>query len=229
MLGWRTTVKMSGSIRNLGAIIDEHCHMEQHATKVCTAANYHLHCIRKIRKCINRDNCRILVHSQVTSRLDYGNPLLYNAPKKLIARLERVQRSAARVICCIDKRSHISMTEVLHDLHWLPVSLRIRYKILVIAFKAFHTGTPQYLADLLIRHTPARSLRSQSKSNIMVQPKYKLVRSGATSFSIGAPHLWNALPETLRNITCLDIFKKQLKTHLFRTNYYEPLQHPKHV
>ena len=34
------------------------------------------------------------------------------------------------------------MTEVLHDLHWLPVASRIKYKLLIVTFKALRTGTP---------------------------------------------------------------------------------------
>ena len=33
------------------------------------------------------------------------------------------------------------MTEVLHDLHWLPVASRIKYKLLIVTFKALRTGT----------------------------------------------------------------------------------------
>ena len=40
------------------------------------------------------ESCKILVHSLVTSRLDYANILLCNAPDRVTARLERVQRSA---------------------------------------------------------------------------------------------------------------------------------------
>ena len=57
---------------------------QQHSAKVCSNANYYLQCIRKIRDCVDNDTCKILVHSLVTSRLDYGNPLIHNAPQKVI-------------------------------------------------------------------------------------------------------------------------------------------------
>ena len=45
---------------------------------------------------------------------------------------------------------------------WLPVAYRIRFKVLLLAYKALHNYTPTYLTDLLEVYTPARSLRSSS-------------------------------------------------------------------
>ncbi|KAK2152817.1 hypothetical protein NP493_2405g00005, partial [Ridgeia piscesae] len=42
--------------------------------------------------------CKTLGHSLVTSRLDYGNAVLYGISDRLLHRLEMVQRSAARVV-----------------------------------------------------------------------------------------------------------------------------------
>ena len=62
--------------------------MEKHALKMCTNACFHLQSIRKIRRCLTMESCKILVHSLVTSRLDYANILLCNAPDRVTARLE---------------------------------------------------------------------------------------------------------------------------------------------
>ena len=132
------------SVTNLGAKIDNLCEIEKHALKMCTNACFHLQSIRKIRRSLTMESCKILVHSLVTSRLDYANILLCNAPDRVTARLERVQRSAARLIYGIHRYERIGITAVLHELHWLPVVIRIQYKVLVTVFKAYHSGTPQY-------------------------------------------------------------------------------------
>ena len=92
------TIPLLPSVTNLGAKIDNRCDMEKHALKMCTNACFHLQSIRKIRRCLTMESCKILVHSLVTSRLDYANILLCNAPDRVTACLERVQRSAARLI-----------------------------------------------------------------------------------------------------------------------------------
>ena len=160
------TIPLLPSVTNLGAKIDNRCDMEKHALKMCTNACFHLQSIRKIRRCLTMESCKILVHSLVTSRLDYANILLCNAPDRVTARLERVQRSAARLIYGIHCYQRISITAVLYELHWLPVVIRIQYKVLVTVFKAYHSGTPQYLADLIKKHSPVRKLRSSHNPNL---------------------------------------------------------------
>ena len=194
--------------------------MEKHALKMCTNACFHLQSIRKIRRCLTMESCKILVHSLVTSRLDYANILLCNAPDRVTARLERVQRSAARLIYGIHRYQRISITAVLHELHWLPVVIRIQYKVLVTVFKAYHSGTPQYLADLIKKHSPVRKLRSSHNPNLLEEPRYTGEKFGSKSFCVAGPRFWNRLPAELREISSLDTFKKHLKTHLFQKHYY---------
>ena len=127
------------------------------------------------------------MNSLVTSRRDYANILLCNAPDRVTARPEKVQRSATRLIYGIHRYQRISITAVLHELHWLPVVIRIQYKVLVTVFKAYHSGTPQYLADLIKKHSPVRKLRSSHNPNLLEEPKYTREKFGSKSFCVAGP------------------------------------------
>ena len=118
-----------------------------HINKACNAAFYHLHNLRRIRKYLSQDSLITLVHAFITSHLDYCNGLLFGLPKVKIAKLQHVQNAAARLILGIGKFSHI--TPVLHELHWLLVSLRIDHKILLLTFKCIYGLAPTYLSDLI--------------------------------------------------------------------------------
>ena len=114
----------------------------------------------------------------------------------------------------LPKRCHIS--PVLVQLHWLPVSFRIKYKILLIVHKALHDKAPVYIKDMLrLKNNPNRSLRSNDKC-LLVIPKTVLVTYGDRSFRSAAPYLWNQLPLDVRCIDNIDSFKCSLKTHLFK-------------
>ena len=184
--------------------------------KACSAAFYHLHNLRRIKKYLSRDSLITLVHAFITSRLDYCNGLLFGLPKAQIAKLQRVQNPAARLILDIGKFSHI--TPALHELHWLPVSLRIDYKILLLTFKCIYGLAPTYLSDLIsIKSNSLYNLRSTGKLLLLDHPKGNMLTTlGARSFSAAAPKLWNGLPMELRQATSLDSFKSRLKTYLFK-------------
>ena len=102
---------------------------------------HHSRCIRKIRNCIPMEACKLLVHSFVTSRLDYSNALLCGARDDVIKQLERVQRITARVVCMKYTNDLSSVTELPWGLHWLPIKARVKYKILLLVYKALNTGT----------------------------------------------------------------------------------------
>ena len=46
------------------------------------------------------------------------------------------------------------------NLHWLPVTKRIEFRILTITYKALNGIAPSYICDLLQVHHPNRNLRS---------------------------------------------------------------------
>ena len=157
-------------------------------------------------KYLSRDSLIILVHAFITGRLDCCNGLLFGLPNVQIAKLQHVQNAAARLILGIGKFSHI--TPALYELHWLPVSLRIDYKILLLTFKCIYGLAPTYLSDLIsIKSNSLYNLRSTGKL-LLDHPKGKMPTTlGARSFSAAAPKLWNELPLELRQATSLDSFK----------------------
>lgn len=200
-------------VKNLGMYLDKSLIMEKQCTSVSRSCYMHIRRIGSIRPFISEDACKILVNSLVTSRLDYGNALLYGVNKQYTNKLQRVQNTAARLITRTKKYEHI--TPVLIQLHWLPVEYRIQYKILLYVFKCLHELAPGYLSELVTPYTPARSLRSETACLVTV-PSTRTKTYGERRFDKAAATLWNSLPSQLRNGHKLECFKKDLKTHLFR-------------
>ena len=95
-------------VRILGAWFDDQLSMAVHITKICSAAFYHLHNIRHIRKYLSVDAATILIHSFISSRIDYSNSLLYGVPKCHFDKLQRVPNTAARLFVMQGKFYHIT-------------------------------------------------------------------------------------------------------------------------
>ena len=183
---------------------------------ICRNASLSLYQIGKIRNLLNNHTTEILVHSFVTSLLDSYNCLLINLPNKDIAKLQRIQNSAARLVSKLPRQEHITPT--LQELHWLPVSQRIQYKVIILTFKALHQLCPSYISELVTPYIPTRSLRSASQH--LIEPTKDRTKSyRSRRFSSAASHLWNSLPTTFRTITDLTFFQSQLKTYLFKKRF----------
>ncbi|XP_076844395.1 uncharacterized protein LOC143489331 [Brachyhypopomus gauderio] len=196
--------------KNLGVILDSDLSFDKYIDNTTRIAFLHLRNIAKLRNALSQDDAEKLVHSFVSSRLDYCNALLSGCSNRNLNKLQIVQNAAARVLTRTRKFQHIS--PVLSALHWLPVKFRIDFKILLLTYKALHGLAPEYLQELISYYEPPRPLRSQGAGLLLV-PKINKVTVGGRAFSCKAPQLWNNLPKCVRDSDTVTIFKSRLKTH----------------
>ncbi|XP_071061779.1 uncharacterized protein [Pseudochaenichthys georgianus] len=158
-----------------------------------------------------------LVQALVISRLDYCNSLLAGLPACAIRPLQLIQNAAARLVFNLPKFSHT--TPLLRCLQWLPITARIHFKTMVLAYHAANGSGPSYIQDMVKLYTPARALRSASTKRLAAPslrrgPKFPSAKR--RGFAILAPKWWNELPIEIRTAESLHIFRSRLKTHLFR-------------
>lgn len=134
---------------NIGAIFDESLRMEAQVAATCKAAWCRLYQISKICPYLPVNETRPIVHAYVTFKLDQNNALLAGCTDSLIKKLQKVQNAAVRLIFQLKKYDHIS--EYRKELHWLPISHIITFKVLLFSFtfNALHNQGPLYLKDLL--------------------------------------------------------------------------------
>ena len=112
-----TVIDIQQCETNLGCDLDVGLVVSGYAARMCKSAYHHVRCIGKIRNCIPMEACKLLVHSLVTSRLDYSNALLCGARDDVIKQLESAHRIAARVVCKKYTNDHSSVTKLLWGLH----------------------------------------------------------------------------------------------------------------
>ena len=106
--------------------------------------------IGRIRMLLSFEALSQLIHALITTTLVYCNSILFNLPKNIIERLQRIQNQAARMLKRIPLRNHI--TPVLKDLHCLRINERIEFKILILTHRAFYETGPIYLSWLIKKH-----------------------------------------------------------------------------
>ena len=208
-----TSIPISDSVKNLGVILDSTLSLQKFISSTAQSCYFHLRRISSIRKCLSIEATLKLVTSLVLSRIDYCNSLLVCLPDSSIKVLQRVQNNAARLILLKKKSDHIS--PLLNQLHWLPVSQRIQYKVLSLCYKSVNNSAPAYLSNVLHIYTPSRSLRSASDPLCLRIPRTKLATVGPRAFSVSGPSSWNKLPLSLRQKPSPSAFQAGLKTFLF--------------
>ena len=93
------------------------------------------------------------------------------------------------------------------QLHRLPVSSHIQYKLCMMMHDVYHSKAPGYLADLYIRCGDTR-LGSSSRDDFVVQRTR--LRLAEKSFSVAGPRAWNSLTSHIRTLVSRDSFSRHL-------------------
>ena len=106
--------------------------LSHHVSNICKSGVFQLRQISRIRDFLTEDATKTIAHSLVTSPLDYCNAV----PDQDIKHLQCIQKTAACLTTKTKQFDHIFHR--LQELHWLPGSFRITFKILVLAYMAIN-------------------------------------------------------------------------------------------
>src|SRR6218665_3509245 len=205
------------SVRDLGVTLDNTLSFSAHISNLSRSSFYHLRRLRVMPV------FKSMVHAVVCSRIDYCNSLLIGLPRSRLAPLQSVLNAAARLIARIPQFSHIS-TFMTYQLHWLPLSARIHFKIIFLVYKAFLGLAPSYLCKVIMRPLSAisdRPLRSLVRNDLLV-PRSRTSTSQQCAFASAGPLFWNCLPVKTRAqilSSSLSSTPRLLKSFLFPGAY----------
>ena len=176
----------SDHVRLLGYLVgSQPCEARRYISSSCF---YWLRQIRRIRRSLDAESAKTLVHAFITSRIDGCNTVLARSTRTITDRLQRLLNAAARVVSNTRKFDR-GLTHLFHsELHWLDVPQRILHKFGVTVHWCLQGKAPQYLVNCCHPTSDVAShqrLRSSSCHDIVA------------ACSATSPMAWNALPDDL--------------------------------
>jgi len=119
-----------------------------------------------------------------------------------------MQNNLAHLVCKSPYNTNV--TELLRELHWLPVRHRIAYKVATITYGMRNCQQPGYSLHSLISYKPARTLRSTS-SDLLIVPHHVKTVTASHTFRVVAPTIWNNLPDFVKVADSFNVVKRRLK------------------
>ena len=170
----------------LGIYIDEHLTWSSHIDHLCSILASKISLLRQLR---------------------WGSAAVTH-----IERLSKLQKRAARII--LHAEFNTPSDTMFRELGWFSVPNRINFNKAVFKYRALNDLTPEYISTLLkpVSQVHTLNLRSTDNGSLYVPKSRTTIYDG--SFSCSAPRLLNTLPHTVRNAGSLNVFKKNMKTHL---------------
>ena len=142
-----------------------------------------------------------LVLALIMSRLDYCNSVLAGLPISTLEPPQRIQNAAARLMIGLGRFDHV--TPSILQLHWLPVSYRIKFKLCCLIRAVRYVHSPTYLTqtvESVIASRPRSGLHSSSSSAMDYSLPRLRLKFGECAFSHYGPSTWNVLPDNIRTV-----------------------------
>ena len=174
-----TEVQRSEVIKYLQAWLDQNLALTEHVNRKCQ----NLLKIKQIRMVPTQEAAHILVRGLVISHCNNFNSMSAGLPACRMNLLQWVQNATAKLLLGWSKLA--SATDALKHLHWLPVCLRVEYKILVQVYKCLIGAAPLYLQNLLTPLTvSSRRLRFECQVKWLVVPFTKKQTFARCFFSV---------------------------------------------
>ena len=212
-----TLPKELSFVKTLGVFLDCNLTMEKQVNLLRKTCSHSLQKLQHIRYGLDVSTRILLIKTFVLSQIDYCNILFLNTPDYLIQRLQLVLNACIRFIYDLKRREHV--TPYMAKAHILPVKFRIIYKSCLIIYKVMNGLSPEYLNDIVKQFSDSIAdtvhfTRSQCDV-MMLKPS-----AGNNPMSEKLVAHWNSLPISLRYSTNIEMFKKDLKTHLFACAFY---------
>lgn len=207
-------VKLSNSVKSLGLTISEDLRWNSHVMSIISSTNRILYFLNSKAR-----GLPISIKKQIASQLlfphfDYACTVFIDVTKELGSKLDNQLDKAVRFVFGLPRKSPTASFR--RKLNWLTLYQRRQYFLLSITFRVLKFKQPAYLYNLLSPHLINRSDADaiRTRNNPVFLIPNKTCRTMDSSFCIAAMRAWNDLPEGIRELEEIALFKARIKSHL---------------
>lgn len=202
------------SVRDLGYYLNRTLTSETHVKNVQQKVYRAINTLNPLKMILPTEIKLQLIKSLIIPIFDYMDIIYHNyGVHETIGeadKLERLQNICIRYVLNVNRREHI--TPYRNELNLLKLFDRRILHIGNILNKIILSESPPYLSHLI--NVNKNNTRSLNKL-IVNMPKNNFHK---TSLFIGAPGVWNNIPEPIRNVDSCDEFKNEFKKYLLNEN-----------
>ena len=196
-------------VKSLGVMLDNTLSWKPQIDLITKNVNRALFGLRFIKSCTTQNLRKRLVESLIVPHLDYCSVVYHNASMSLRARLQRLSNAGVRYIFGVSRDTRI--TPYRSQLGWLRTDSRRSYFALLVMYKVVRLREPRILTLLF---KPYALDRPQRGTRIDLNVPFTSSELGTNSFQVKSAHLWNSLPNHIRDLPTFSQFKRALRKYL---------------
>ena len=195
------TIESEDSVKLLGVQLDYKLNFDPHISELCRKAATQLNVLKRLRSYIGFEERKVLVQSFVYSNFNYCPLVWHFCSSKSTHKIEKIQERALRFLYNDHGSSYNDL--LLKSQRCTMHVSRLRSLSLEI-FKTLHNLNPSFMKDIFQVRTSNYSSRNP---NNLIHYRPNQVTFGTNSLKSLGPRIWNCLPEELKSVNSLNIFK----------------------
>ena len=207
-------VSISDHIKLVGITLDSRLTFDTHISALSKSCYFHIRALCHIRPALTTDSAKSIACSLIGCHLDYAHANLVGISDKNMKRLQRIQNTLAQVVT--RQRGRISISKTFKELHWLPVKLRIDFKVATVTYKLLESNEPAFLRSRISLRVPRCSLWSSADDRRLDEHPTRTASALGHFSALPRPPGWNALPYDIQESSSVSVIKSKLKAHYFQ-------------
>lgn len=198
------------TFKYLGVIIDNELSFKMHYDYIHKKLNKKVGYFYRIGRNLNYKSRLLVYNAVILPHLQYCCSILALFNKTQINKLQILQNRCLRRILNAPFHTHIN--DMLIKLNFLNVKDIISYNVLIFIHRLTLGLLPSYLTNDLLANKEIHNYDTRTKNNYYIK-SVKHKKSSNSLFYKGLS-MYNKLPDSLKSIVRIKIYKKELKTYM---------------
>jgi len=206
-------LNMVESTKFLGVHFDSNVKWDTHISKLCKQLNSCIYALRCLSSFADRETLTLGYLGLFESKLSYGIIIWGYTTLAMFQRVFVLQKRALRIVWGLGYRE--SCRESFRSSGILTLPSLLIYHTLIFVFKNQHLFS-----------FSEHSYLTRQRNNIKID-RFRLSLSKNSIFYYG-PKLFNSLPQQIKSVSIINVFKKRVRSHLVAGAFYtlqEALEH----
>ena len=201
------------SMNYLGLELEETLTWNKYISKLCKKLAFKISKLSRLSKSLPKSTLLKIYNSMIQPNLDYAISVWGCTSQANLARIQRLQNYAARIIERNFDFINIRGQELVYKLGWMTVKERFFYFQTLLIFKCIYGMAPHYLTNNVIMEVDISNVQTRKHLMNLHLPLPDNEFHKTMLFYRGASD-WNDLPSHLKDCHDLNEFKRKMKCHI---------------
>ena len=201
-----TEIKRETDVKLLGITIDDQLKFNRHVDILCKKAARQLNVMYRFKGIFNFKEKETVYNTFILANFNYCPIVWHFCGKTSTKKIELIQERALRFLLDDQKSNY---EELLQRCQYTTLHIRRIKAIAMEVFKSLNNLNPKFMKEMFQTKETPYELRD---TNILVPPKFDKITYGRNTFQYYGSHIWNLLPNDVKQCTTQESFKSLLDT-----------------